>query len=165
MKDKNSEIEDIAFVDSSGNFIDSADFANLNLKFPQLEKLLDNMADKGEWNRLIIRSVEGLGDVWIRRLDSSGKFWKVWQEKEVKGIPEENPSIRFLYNPEDGIIRPVDYSDPFVHLDGDRRTSQILIASFLTHWLSGIIILAEERENPLEFKKTGVSGKERSCSK
>jgi hypothetical protein len=93
----------------------------------------------------------------------SGKFWKVWQEKTVKGIPEENPSIRFLYNPTDGVIRPVDYTDPFVHLDGDRRTSQILIASFLTHWLSGIIVLAEEREAFSEIDKTDLAKSRNSC--
>lgn len=153
MSARDQEMGDLAFVDSSGRFIDGADFANLNLKFPQLERLMDDMLNMNEWNRLISRSVEGMGDVWISRLDTSGNFWKVYQEKEGKNGIEENPSIRFLYQPEDGVIRPVDYSDPFVQLDGNRRTSQLLIASFLTHWLSGVLLLAEKRNEIQELEQ------------
>lgn len=153
MSARDQEMGDLAFVDSSGRFIDGADFANLNLKFPQLERLMDDMLNMNEWNRLISRSFEGLGDVWICRLDASGNFWKVYQEKEGKNGIEENPSIRFLYQPEEGVIRPVDYSDPFVQLDGNRRTSQLLIASFLTHWLSGVLLLAEKRNEIQELEQ------------
>lgn len=153
MSARDQEMGNLAFVDSSGRFIDGADFANLNLKFPQLERLMDDMLNMNEWNRLISRSVEGMGDVWISRLDTSGNFWKVYQEKEGKNGIEENPSIRFLYQPEDGVIRPVDYSDPFVQLDGNRRTSQLLIASFLTHWLSGVLLLAEKRNEIQELEQ------------
>ncbi len=153
MKDRNHVIEDLAFVDSSGKFIDGADFANLNLKFPKLERLLDDIMSRNEWSRLIFQSIEGLGDVWIRRLDSKGNFWKIWQEKELDGETEENPSIRFLYHPDHGVIRPVDYADPFVQLDGNRRTAQLLISSFLTHWLSGVLVLAEERDTFRELEE------------
>lgn len=153
MKNRDHEIEDLAFVDSSGKLIDGTDFAYLNLRFPQLERLMDDIMRRKKWSRLIFRSMEGLGNVWIRRLDSSGNFWKVYQEKEEKEGVKENPSIRFLYLPEEGVIRPVDYADPFVQLDGNRRTSQLLIASFLTHWLSGVLLLAEERYVMKEFEE------------
>ncbi len=146
MKDINNVVENLAFVDSSGKFIDGADFANLNLKFPRLERLLDDIMRRNEFSRLIYQSRESMGEVWIRRLDSKGNFWKVWQEREIDGESEENPSIRFIYHPDHGVVRPVDYADPFVQLEGNRRTAQLLISSFLTHWLSGVLVLAEERD-------------------
>jgi hypothetical protein len=135
--------DEIVLVDSSGQFIDGGDFAHLNLRFPQLEKVLVEMTEKDERLRLIWQPHEGTEEVQIQMLDREGFFWRVWQEKTVRGEKEENPSIRFLYYPEREIIRPVDYRDPYVELEGKRRDPQVLIASFLTHWLSGLLILAD----------------------
>ena len=146
MKDESKNIMEIALVDCSGTYIDSADFAYLNLRFPRLERLLDTMIDREEDFRLLSHSLEDLDEVKIQKLDSRGNFWRVWQEKEFRGQVQPNPSIRFFYHPLENVIRPVDYSDPFVQLEGNRKTPQILIASFLTHWLSSLLVMAENSE-------------------
>jgi len=146
LKDESKNIMEIALVDCSGTYIDSADFAYLNLRFPRLERLLDAMIEEDEEFRLLSQSLEGLDEVKIQKLDSRGNFWRVWHEKEFRGQLKPNPSIRFFYHPLESVIRPVDYSDPFVQLEGNRKTPQILIASFLTHWLSSLLVMAQNRD-------------------
>lgn len=134
---------DLAFVDFSGKYIDGSNFAFLNLRFTQLELLLNEMIENGEKTRILSSPQGSLGKVSIQMLDNAGNFWRVWQDKGSGKNTNPDPAIRFLYSPREGIIRPIDYFDPFVQLEGDRRMSQLLIASFLIHWLSGILALSE----------------------
>ncbi|HPD96807.1 MAG TPA: hypothetical protein PLP89_00650 [Synergistales bacterium] len=138
------EIQDLAFVDSSGRYIDGADFSFVNLRFPRLEKILQEMILGGERNRRLVFQTGEVRPLNIEMLDPKGNFWKIWQEKETGNGVEEDPAIRFLFDGSEGIIRPADYRDRLLRLEGNRKTPQLLISSFLMHWLSGLLALHSE---------------------
>ncbi|GAB6280845.1 MAG: hypothetical protein STSR0007_09540 [Thermovirga sp.] len=145
-KKSSPEIQDLAFVDSSGRYIDGADFAFVNLRFPRLEAILQDMKMNGELRRRLLFPSDAVRPLFIEKLDNKGNFWKVWQERATENGSEADPAIRFFFDGPGGIIRPVDYRDQFVKLEGSQRTPQLLISSFMMHWLSGFLALCKGRE-------------------
>ncbi len=136
-----SDISELAYVDADGRYIDGAEYAYVNLRFPRLSSILHEMAGLGEDMRRLTFPTLLLRPLLIEKLDVPGCFWRVRQEKSGKTRKEDNPSVRFFFDPTEAIIRPVDYRDPYVTLEGNRRTSQLLIASFMMHWLSALLSL------------------------
>ncbi|MFP4482567.1 MAG: hypothetical protein ACLFN0_07245 [Thermovirgaceae bacterium] len=136
-----SDISELAYVDADGRYIDGVEYAYVNLRFPRLSSMLHEMACLGEDMRRLIFPSPLLRPLLIEKLDSTGCFWRIRQEKSGKTGKEDNPSVRFFFDPKEAIIRPVDYRDPHVTLEGNRRTSQLLIASFMMHWLSALLSL------------------------
>lgn len=155
-KKSSPEIQDLAFVDSTGHYIDGADFAFVNLRFPRLEAILQDMKLNGELRRRFLLPSGAVKPLFIEKLDRNGNFWKIWQEKETENGSEANPVIRFFFDGSEGIIRPMDYRDQFVRLEGSQRTSQLLISSFMMHWLSGILALCKGQEEVETFSPEDV---------
>lgn len=145
-KKSSPEIQDLAFVDSSGRYIDGADFSFVNLRFPRLESILQEMKVNGEIRRRLLLPEESVRPLIIEKLDIKGNLWKIWQERESEKGIEADPAIRFLFDGSGGIIRPMDYRDQFVRLEGSQRTPQLLISSFMMHWLSGFLALCKGQE-------------------
>jgi len=136
-----SDISELAYVDTDGRYIDGAEYAFVNLRFPRLTPILREMAGLGEDLRRLSFPTLLVRPLLIEKLDVPGCFWRIRQEKSGKTGKEDNPSVRFFFDPTEAIIRPVDYRDPYVTLEGNRRTSQLLIASFMMHWLSALLSL------------------------
>jgi len=136
-----SDISELAYVDADGRYIDGAEYAYVNLRFPRLSPILREMARLKEDVRRLTFPALFLRPLLIEKLDAPGCFWRIRQEKIGKTGKRDNPSVRFFFDQTEGIIRPVDYRDPYVTLDGNRRTSQLLIASFMMHWLSALLSL------------------------
>jgi len=135
----------LALVDASGRLWDSADFSHLNLRFPTLERILRFILEKGYEDCRVLVS-ENLAPIRIRCLDRHGAFWEIWQSQN-NGKPEEkNPAVRFFFDAENGVLRPADFRDPFIRLEGDNPTRQKIVASLFVHWLANQLFLPEEEE-------------------
>lgn len=147
-----SDISELAYIDADGRYIDGAEYAFVNLRFPRLSPILLEMAALGEDMRRLSFPTPLLAPLLIEKLDVPGCFWRARQEKSGKTGKEDNPSVRFFFDSTEAIIRPVDYRDPYVTLEGNRRTSQLLIASFMMHWLSALLSLhsAESKQAAIE---------------
>ena len=150
-----SDISDLAYVDADGRYIDGADYSFVNLRFPRLLRILREMAEGGKKTLRLDFPSTDLKPLVIERLDPAGRFWKAGQDGNSKKPREGRPSVRFFLDPVEGIIRPVDYRDPYVTLDGNSRTSQLLIASFMMHWLSALLAIYADAPGPAAIDETG----------
>lgn len=137
----------MAFVDASGKLVSSTDFRFVNLRISRLNTVLENMLADGTEEKDLCPMANGIPPLSIKKLDSDGKLWRVSQTRELRGEKVPNPEVRFFFQRDTGILRPIDYRDPFVGLEGNNKNSQLLIASFMTHWLSGILALHAEGHN------------------
>jgi hypothetical protein len=151
-----SDISELAYVDADGRYIDGAEYAYVNLRFPRLSPILHEMACLGENTRRLTFPTLLLHPLLIEKLDIPGCFWRIRQEKSGKTGKEDNPSVRFFFDPTEAIIRPVDYRDPYVTLEGNRRTSQLLIASFMMHWLSALLSLHSGESDGANIGEVGA---------
>jgi hypothetical protein len=129
----------MAFVDSSGKLRDSADFTFVNLRLAVLNDILEEMLSDGMDVKILCPTMGGISPLYIERLDGEGRLWRVFQIREMETEEITSPEIRFFYERESRILRPIDYRDPYVELEGTDKTSQLLISSFMMHWLSGIL--------------------------
>jgi hypothetical protein len=151
-----SDITELAYVDADGRYIDGAEYAYVNLRFPRLSSILHEMAGLGQDTRRLTFPTLLLPPILIEKLDIPGCFWRIRQEKSGKTGKEDNPSVRFFFDPTESIIRPVDYRDPYVTLEGNRRTSQLLIASFMMHWLSALLSLHSVESDGADIGEAGA---------
>lgn len=147
-RQNDSDISDLAYVDAHGNYIDGADYSFVNLRFPRLLRILREMAEGGKKTLRLDFPSTDLKPLVIEKLDSAGRFFRASQVKTLKKNRKESPSVRFFFDPLEGIIRPVDYRDPYVTLDGNSRSSQLLIASFMMHWLSALLAIYADEPGP-----------------
>jgi len=132
-----------AFVDASGKYIDASDYSSLSFRLPALDIMLQRMIEKGEDRRLLVPQMYGVGDVFIERIDPSGFAWKMWQQKSsYSGQRNPYPIMRFFYDPQKGTIKPIDYTDKMVHLEGKSKTAQLLIASFMAYWFTTLMAIS-----------------------
>lgn len=129
----------MAFVDSSGKLRDSADFTFVNLRLAALNVILEEMLTDEMDVKVLCPTMGGITPLYIEKLDTTGRLWRVFQTKEMETEEITSPEIRFFYQRESSILRPIDYRDPYVQLEGTDKTSQLLIASFMMHWLSGLL--------------------------
>jgi len=141
--EQENNLSEPAFVDASGKYIDASDYSSLKFRLPALDIMLQTMIEKGESRRLIVPQTYGVGDVFIERIDPTGAAWKIWQQKTSNnGTKTYYPAIRFFYDPKKGTIRPIDYRDKMVHLEGRSKTTQLLIASFMAYWFTTLMAIS-----------------------
>lgn len=144
-EDEKSALDPLALVDASGRLWDSAEFSHLNLRFPNLEKILRFVLEKG-YEDCRVQVSENLNPIRIRRLDQRGAFWEIWQSQNNGKLEEKNPAVRFFFDSANGVLRPADFRDPFLRLEGDTPMRQKVVASLFVHWLANQLFLAEEEE-------------------
>lgn len=134
----------MAFVDTNGKLVDSDDFRFVNLRLSRLRTVLEEMLADGTEVKVLCPTTDGIPPLAIEKLDRDGKLWKVSQARKMGGEEIPNPEVRFFFQRDTGIFRPIDYRDPYVELEGNDKNSQLLIASFMMHWLSGILAFHAE---------------------
>lgn len=143
----------MAFVDTSGKLVDSANFTFVNLRISHLNAVLEEMLRDGTGVKVICPTTGGIPPLAIEKLDGEGKLWRASQTRRTKGKDTPNPEVRFFFQRETGIIRPIDYRDPYVELEGNDRNSQMLISSFMMHWLTGILAFYAEAADCVEAEE------------
>jgi hypothetical protein len=144
-EEEKAALDQLALVDASGRLWDSGDFSHLNLRFPNLERILRFLIEKGYEDCRVLVS-ENLTPIRIRRLDQHGAFWEVWQSRKEGKHEEKNPAVRFFFDARNGVLRPADFRDPFIQLEGDNPLRQKIVASLFVHWLANQLFLPEEEE-------------------
>ncbi|MFA0888293.1 MAG: hypothetical protein ACC613_04235 [Synergistales bacterium] len=144
-ENEKAALDNLALVDASGRIWDSADFSHLNLRFPNLERILRYLLEK-DLKDCRVQVSENLAPIRIRRLDGQGAFWEVWQTRDAEDGEEKNPAVRFLFDVDRGVLRPVDFRDPFLRIEGDNPLRQKIVASLFVHWLANQLFLPEERD-------------------
>ncbi len=135
---------EMAFVNSSGKLMESTDFTFVNLRLAGLDVLLEDMIANDMDVKVLCPTVGGIEPLYVEKLDQQGRLWRTFQMKRMETEEIASPEIRFFYKRDSSVLRPIDYRDPYVQLEGTDRTSQLLIASFMMHWLSGILAFYTE---------------------
>ena len=146
VNNQESNIETPAFIDASGRYIDPSSYSFLSFRLPALDFILQEAIEKEEKFLLLVPAGNGIGNIYLEKIDNAGLAWKIKQEKTAHNKKTTYPIIRFFYNPKNGAIKPIDYTDELIQLEAKNKTSQLLIASFMAYWLTALMALHNFRE-------------------
>jgi len=146
VNNQESNIETPAFIDANGRYVDPSSYSFLSFRVPALDFILQEAIEKEERSLLLVPAGNGIGNIYLEKIDNSGFAWKIKQEKTTHNKKTTYPIIRFFYNPKNGVIKPIDYTDELIQLEAKNKTSQLLIASFMTYWLAALMALHSSRK-------------------